>query len=188
MRLARVLPSLFPSPTLNTMDDESRPADVRMTADERRGQGLRSLASTLPRITSSAVRRRGFLEAELVLRWAAIVGPEFAAETLPERLVHPRRREDGATLHVRCAGGFAPTLQHSTPVVLERINRFFGYAAVTGLAIRQSALPDRPVRSAAPELGESEAEVLARRLDGIADPGLRAALEALGRRVLARRP
>lgn len=161
-----------------------------MTADERRGQGLRSLASTLPRITSAAVRRQGFVEAELLLRWDAIVGPEIAAETLPQRLVHPRRREDGATLHIRCSGAFAPTLQHAAPVVLDRINRFFGYTAVTGLAIRQGALPRRrdPEPPPEPELDPAEADGLARRLDGIADPGLRAALEALGRRVLARRP
>jgi hypothetical protein len=75
-------------------------------------------------------------------------------------------------------GAHAPLMQHLTPTIIERVNRFFGYEAVARIAFRQGAAakpaprPLRPVRGEVPvELGEG--------LRAIADPGLRSCLEAL---------
>ena len=68
-------------------------------------------------------------------------------------------------------------MQHLTPMIIERVNRFFGYAAVDKLAFRQGRVESvkRPVRPEprpiSRELGEGLRE--------IADPGLRACLESL---------
>jgi hypothetical protein len=68
--------------------------------------------------------------------------------------------------------------------VVERVNRFFGYPAVAKLAFRQGVplardeVPKRPQLRAVPkELGEGLRE--------IADPELRACLEALAVRIEA---
>jgi hypothetical protein len=73
-------------------------------------------------------------------------------------------------------------MQHLTPVIMERVNRFFGYEAVDRLVFRQgrpAAAPQpvkRPVLRAVPrELGEG--------LRQIADPELRACLESLAARL-----
>jgi len=69
-------------------------------------------------------------------------------------------------------------MQHLTPLIIERVNRFFGYAAIDKVAFRQGRVdtvkrPVRPEPRAIPrELGEGLRE--------IADPGLRACLESLG--------
>jgi len=69
-------------------------------------------------------------------------------------------------------------------VIVERVNRFFGYSAVAKLAFRQGAPlgrregPKRPqLRPVPKELGEGLRE--------IADPELRACLEALAARIEA---
>ncbi len=78
-------------------------------------------------------------------------------------------------------GAHAPLMQHLTPLIVERVNRFFGYAAIDKLVFRQGRVDGvkRPVRPAprpiSRELGEGLRE--------IADPGLRACLESLASRL-----
>ena len=83
---------------------------------------------------------------------------------------------------VICAGPFAITLQHVEPQIVERVNRFFGYAAVTRIALRQGELPKRAVKRAdvpdAPLTVETQSS-----LKAIGDPSLRAALEGLARQI-----
>ena len=73
-------------------------------------------------------------------------------------------------------------LQHLAPIIIERVNRFFGYPAVERLHFRQGIVQAEKARSRpappslvaiAPELGDSLREV--------ADPELRACLESLAR-------
>ena len=88
-------------------------------------------------------------------------------------------------LHV--ASSIALDLQHRAPLVIERINLFFGRTLVTRLVLVQGPLPlAAPPATAIPEaLAPEEAKALDRRLGDVADPELRAALAALGRLVLA---
>ena len=74
-------------------------------------------------------------------------------------------------------------MQHLTPMIIERVNRFFGYAAVDKIAFRQGRVrrapsaPVRPRRAPVPrELGEGLRE--------IADPELRACLESLAAKLV----
>jgi hypothetical protein len=152
----------------------------------------RPLSFLTRQATRSAFARKGFGAAEVLTRWPAIVGPTIAAHALPERLVFPPGQRDGGVLHVMVApGGFATELQHLEPLVLERINQFFGYRAVSGLRLRQSVLPLRPRERDRPPpapLSREAEDRLERTLSGTRDAGLRAALDALGREILRRSP
>ncbi len=129
--------------------------------------------------------RRGFGEAQMVLQWASVVGPGLASETLPVKLSFGRGERVDGTLHLRVTSGAAPTVTHLEPVLIERINAFFGYRAVGRLALRQGPLPG--AASARPErrrLTRAEATGLAASVAAIDDPDLRAALYRLGHAVL----
>ena len=54
-----------------------------------------------------------------------------------------RRRPQPGTLVLRVEGPAAIEIQHLTGVILERVNRFFGWQAVDRLAIRQAPLSRR---------------------------------------------
>lgn len=92
-------------------------------------------------LVSSAIRAKGFAQAEIVTRWAHIVGPELAESTVPISLRFPRGSRIWATLKVRCPSAFAPLLTHKTARVIEMVNSFFGYQAVAKLEIQQGPLP-----------------------------------------------
>jgi hypothetical protein len=71
-------------------------------------------------------------------------------------------------------------IQHAADVILQRVNRFFGWSAVGRLALRQAPLSrrDRPATSRAPD-ATSVAKV-AETLSAVEDEELRAALARLG--------
>jgi hypothetical protein len=88
--------------------------------------------------------------------------------------------QEPATLVLRVEGPMALEIQHASDVILERVNRFFGWSAVGRLALRQAPLSrrDRPVASRAPD-ANSVAKV-AETLSSVEDEELRAALARLG--------
>lgn len=154
----------------------------------RRGRGPVALAATLSRITDAALRKRGFAQSAVITNWAEIVGAELADHTAPQRLSFPRGGRGGGTLHVRVAGPLAIELQHLEPLVLERINTYFGYQAVARLALEQGPLPPRRKgarRTPAPNLDAEEEGVLEGVVSGVEDDSLRRALAGLGRAVMA---
>ena len=164
------------------------------TAARRRG--VKPLADLIGGVLEPACRKRGFATADLISLWPDIVGERYGETTQPEALHWPRRRDgagdappDPATLVVRCDGPSALFLQHELPQVIQRINMFFGWAAVGRIKIVQKPLTPRPQREIprlrALDAGE-EAE-LKDRLTGVEETPLRAALDRLGRAIIARR-
>jgi hypothetical protein len=83
-------------------------------------------------------------------------------------------------------GAHAPMMQHVAPVIVERVNRFFGYQAVERVSFRQGLVQVARAKSrvAPPSLRAIPAE-LGDSLRAIADPELRACLESLARGVAA---
>ena len=102
---------------------------------ERRS-GLRPIGDAATRIAAPIVARGGGgVLARLKAEWSAIAGAELAARTWPEKL-----GRDGA-LKLLVLPGFALDLQHRAPLVIDRINIYFGRAAVARLVLVQGSLP-----------------------------------------------
>jgi hypothetical protein len=172
--------------------------DEREIELDRRG-GLKSAGAHAARLMRPLARQRGTATARLAAEWPAIVGPEIARHSLPERLAGGQGRPAGAqrrgaappaggTLRLRVEGPLALELQHLAPQIIERINSYFGYAAVGRLQIVQGPLPRRipPAQANAP-LDPQGRQDLRARLASVADDGLRAALERLGQAILSRK-
>ena len=71
-------------------------------------------------------------------------------------------------------------IQHSSDVILQRVNRFFGWSAVGRLALRQAPLSRRNRPAAARPPAPQEVAKVAETLDAVEDEELRAALARLG--------
>lgn len=160
---------------------------------DRRQAGLRALGDSLGSVTRRAFARRGLTGADIARQWPAIVGSELAAHCRPRQLrfAKPGEAVDGR-LTLRVAPGWALQLQHLEPLVLERINGFFGYRAVGRLVLQQGPLPAlrgaaaperRPAASAPAQLDGA----LTAKLSTVGDPELRAVLERFGRSLGERR-
>src|SRR5262249_28596490 len=114
-------------------------------------QGLRAVGSFVPALTRKVFEKYGFSSLGLVTDWATIAGRELAAYTMPERLKWPRqppRGEDaqeggprpGATLVLRVEGARGLDVQFAARQIIERINAYFGFAAVAKLRLVQGPI------------------------------------------------
>jgi hypothetical protein len=153
--------------------------------DEAPRQGrARAAGELIGDVGAVAFRRFGFIQASVVSRWSEIVGERYAKVSTPESIRFPAGKKSGGILNIVVQGAHAPLMQHLAPVIVERVNRFFGYHAVAKLAFRQGAPLDRPKEQKRPQLRPVPKQ-LGEGLREIADPELRACLEALAARIEA---
>ena len=154
--------------------------------DVPRSGRARAVSDLVPAVGQAAFRRFGFVQSSIVTRWREIVGERYAAVSAPESIRFPPGRKSAGVLSLIVEGAHAPMMQHVAPVIMERVNRFFGYPAVERVQFKQGrvhaggakARPAPPSLKALPDaMGESVRD--------IADPELRAVLESLARGVAA---
>jgi hypothetical protein len=142
------------------------------------------LAALVGRCVANAFKRQGFTSCELVTYWEEIVGAEIAAHAEPIRMQWTRAADPDesppATLVLRVEGPAAIEIQHQSAVIVERVNRYFGWQALAGIALRQAPLARRRAKRSRPVIDQRLADAISSRMTGIADDGLRAALGRLG--------
>jgi len=140
-----------------------------------------------------ALAARGFAAADVVMAWPEIAGERLAAVSEPSALEWPRGRVhegqgQGATLVMRAEPGFALELQHLAPLILERVNTYFGWRCVERLAIRQGRVRKKAEVPPSPPRSDATSAARAEEIAGdFAEEGLRQSLIGLGAQVLAKR-
>ncbi|MFM5917602.1 MAG: DUF721 domain-containing protein [Novosphingobium sp.] len=166
------------------MDRDGKPVKPAARRFERpRGSGARAISELMPEVGRTAFRKFGFVQSSVVTRWPEIVGERHARVCMPEAIRFPPGEKSDGILQLLVMPAHAPMISHVIPEIIERVNRFFGYSAVSKVKLRQGAVQppqpkDRPgsppsLRPIPLELGES--------LRDIGDPELRTVLESLAR-------
>jgi hypothetical protein len=171
-----------------------------------RGRGFRHSAGLIEAQLRATGEKRGFAVTRLLTRWDEVVGAEIARLARPVKLGWGRGAKGrgsglGATLTLVTSGAAAPMVQMMIPQIRERVNACYGYHAVSQILLTQTApampaagfaegqadfapAPATPRSAPRPDPAvEARAAALA---GGVADAGLRAALETLARNVLSR--
>lgn len=152
--------------------------------DPPRGGRARAAGELIGDVGGQSFRRFGFVQHAIVSRWGEIVGERYAKASCPESIRFPTGKKAGGVLTLLVDGAHAPLIQHLTPMIVDKVNRFFGYTAINRIVFRQgkppqpAPRPDRPqLRPVPKELGEGLRE--------IADPELRHCLESLAAQIAA---
>jgi hypothetical protein len=138
----------------------------------------RAVSELLPAIGGAAFKRFGFVQSSIVSRWSEIVGERWAGASVPESIRFPPGKKSEGVLTLTVRGAHAPMMQHIAPEIVERVNRFFGYAAVARIQIRQGEVA-KPATRSPPVVREPVSAEIGQGLKAIADPELRAVLESL---------
>lgn len=163
----------------------TRPASKKRF--RKRANGPRKLADTLSSLSDPVFRRRGFAVREIVTRWPAIVGAQLAAQSCPEKLAFPGNEGSNAALHIRTSGPLALELQHLAPLIIGRVNTYYGFSAVSRLVLHQGPIPEQPKSVSRPirQLSDDEQKNLDQTVSSVRDSDLRRALNALGHSIIA---
>ena len=161
-------------------------------APASRTMKMKRLSSFVDDMVEPSARKRGFALSRLVAHWGEIVG-DMASWCKPVELSLGRENNNG-NLKLSIVSGRGPEAQQMTPVIIDRVNASFGYAAISRISFVQT-MSHEPITTVTPDhiagatahklASESDDEAadiwtLDDKLSGIKSPELRAALRRLG--------
>jgi hypothetical protein len=156
----------------------------------------RPLADFLDVCLSPSLAAQGFATSDIIVAWPDIVGERLAAFTQPLKIewkrkgphADPEARADPATLVIRVEGAFALEMQHLAPVIIERVNVYYGWRCIGKLVLKQGPVrrPEKK-RPTIPALREADRQRVDAALAPIEEESLKAALDRLGQAVVGSR-
>lgn len=140
-------------------------------------RGLQSIDQLIDKLVTPISQRQGFARAAILLDWPKIVGANMQQFCQPIKVTFAPNQRSHGKLHVRVPSAMAQQVTYLEPMILERINSYFGYSAVSRLILHQQpvfkfetvdVLPKPPM---APELPPVKVDI----------PGHPELAEALGK-------
>ncbi len=142
----------------------------------------KALSRVIGKIITPLCRKYGLMTADLVLEWPQIVGEELAQVCQVMKIRFPGLNRQQGCLHLQTNSAMAMALTYSQPIILERVNQYYGYQAVSQIRVFHKSVPSSPLQKVAipnpiPEL-PPEWQSLMQDID---DQNLHQALENLGR-------
>lgn len=134
--------------------------------------GPQLLAKQVQRLAAQAIGSKNPDLAGLMASWVDIIGPEWSARCTPLGFIRGRGNQP-PMLELGISPGDSLLVQHESPVLLSRINRYFGGPMVKSFRFRMIDPPSQPRRKPVRELQPLP-------IEGVDDPELAATLGRLG--------
>ena len=147
----------------------------------RRRAGLVSFGADVRRLIAPVLGKKGFIQADILARWADILGAELATGLQPASLSFSKSA-DGALLRVNAySGAYAMEFNARKQQIIEKLNTYFGYRAISDIRVTQGGFtPKLPKSPATAPLPLEKQKQIAAETAGIENEALRAAATELG--------
>lgn len=177
----------------------TKAADKASPKAPRRMRGFEAAGGLLRDPIRKAGESRGFAVTRLLTHWPEVAGPELAPLCRPVKVSYAQKGL-GATLTLLTSGAAAPLVQMQAERLKERVNAIYGHAAISHIRVTQTsargtfnALAEAQRPFEASNIARPSTASLARARGvvdsltaGVADSGLKAALDRLATQVLLR--
>ena len=148
------------------------------------------IGDTLTGVNRAYSSKFGKIEFLILSKWPQIVGSFFADHSEPDKI---SRLTDGYNevdepifknfLHVRVSPAAAVEFQHYKDTIIEKINSFFGYKAISDLRLKQNFIPEKKIgidKTYQAEITEDEKELIKNEIDDIQNKELEKSIVNLG--------
>lgn len=168
-------------------------AKKNLISDEHRGGGLTPLAQGMSPFVKKLLGKKGLIEMELIADWKNIVGEETAVYTVPQKIDFKKDSRNNGILHIAVPNGaFALEAGQQKSVILDKINTYFGYQAVSDMRIVINDLffkslsevvkyDDKQQKSL---VSQTQKNYIDQLTEGVNNPELKARLQKLGESIL----
>ena len=161
-------------------------------SDEHKLNDLTGVGKTIRPLVKQLLGKNGAMQIELAANWEEVVGEKLFQYVLPLKISFNKDERTNGTLHLMVFGGaFAMETENNKLKILQKVNAFFGYEAISKIKILQNNNPenflnkknvyDKPKKIL---VSENETTYINEALDGIENERLRSRLEKLGHAVL----
>jgi len=160
---------------------------------DRKTKDLQSLGQALLPLAQNILGKNGFVETDILTNWEEIIGRQLAQYSFPQKIVFQKDKRNDGCLHLAVSSGaFAVEIQHREKYILEKINCYFGYNAVSSLKIIQNHelnINDYRVQNTKSQqlspISEAEAEQIKNISNDINNENLKEILIKLGHSIFA---
>ena len=153
----------------------------------RRQAALLPISVDFHHLAKDILGKRGFSNVDLIAHWPDVVGEQLADAVKPDKIVYPKGDRANGTLCVRVqSGAFAMILEHQKNIVLDRVNTFLGYTAVSNIKIQQDnqiKLKPKIAPKQEKTLTFEQEKTLQQQIDGIKDENLRQKIYQIGKQL-----
>ena len=106
---------------------------------ERTTGDLLSISQSILPLAKEILGKKGFVETDILTNWQDIIGQELANYTSPTKIDFKPQQRNNGILHLEVpSGAFALEVQHKEKTILQKINTYFGYNAISNIKIIQN--------------------------------------------------
>ena len=75
------------------------------------------------------------MKADLILEWPRIIGEDLGKACHVLKITFPFKSRQEGCLHLQTSGSMAAVLPYSEPLIIQRINQYYGYPAIGKIRI-----------------------------------------------------
>jgi hypothetical protein len=108
---------------------------------------MKSLGKTILPYIKRVSHRNEFRDACLLSDWGTIMGPPWGEQCVPKSVVFSTPQRINGTVYIRTQPAYATFVMYAQTSLLERINRFYGYNAVTRMIVSHDLVPPLPPKA-----------------------------------------
>ena len=160
-------------------------------SESKRTYVPKKIGETLARINKNYSSKFGKIEFLILSKWTQIVGIFFADHSEPDKITRITEEFNEFDepiyknfLHVRVSPAAAVEFQHYKDTIIEKINSYFGYKAISDLRLQQNFVPEKKIKNNIKlydqDLSEEEKASIKSEINNIKDKELEKSIVNLG--------
>lgn len=139
------------------------------------------ISKLIPKLIKPIIQQKGGATAGLLSKWSDIIGEDLSLFTRPGKITYPKRVLGAGTLQIDVDPRVALEVSHMTPILLDRINTYYGYPAVSKIKIISKPFSVKIPAKHSVIIEKKPSETYMQAVSGIEDEHLRQALINLSR-------
>ena len=150
----------------------------------------KKIGETLKKVNKSYSAKFGKIEFLIISKWPQIVGNFFAEHSEPDKITKITNNFNELDepiyknfLHVKVSPAAAIEFQHYKDTIIEKINSYFGYKAISDLRLQQNFVPKKNIKlekSKDTKVSSEEFNNIRNNIDKIQDKDLEKSIVNLG--------
>ena len=103
----------------------------------KRSGYFKKIGDALPKVLEKKFKKTNFIELSIIKNWKDIVGEEISKKSWPIKIIFTDSNNLNGKLSLKVERGWAMEIEYKNQEILENLNQFFGYKAISKINIIQ---------------------------------------------------